>query len=302
MRTTNVRSVRNIRTTTSFVAAALAGALGVALLSGTVQAGHNGSPALIQSAIASGSADAIEAELERSEYLVCAACTDMVLPLVDHLDYGVRKAASWWLARRGIRQQVTVDMLNRLAQPDSTQARNAADVLGEFANPSTVPALSAALSNPIFTGEARAAMAKALGSINMPSAAPALTSALGDSSPAVKAAALLALQRVGIGFTQATLAEPLLTDADEQVRAQAALTFGMVLRSRTGVQASSVQALVNTLANDPSALVRQKAAWSLGEIGASASLARAGLQQAAASDASPFVRSLARAAIGKLTP
>jgi hypothetical protein len=47
--------------------------------------------------------------------------------------------------------------------------------------------------------------------------------------------------------------------------------------------------------------VRKKAAWSLGEIGAPASVAGPALQAAAANDASPFVRSLARASISRLT-
>jgi len=47
--------------------------------------------------------------------------------------------------------------------------------------------------------------------------------------------------------------------------------------------------------------VRKKAAWSLGEMGAPAVQAAAGLQQAATADASPLVRSLAEVAIGKLT-
>ena len=54
-------------------------------------------------------------------------------------------------------------MLNRLGQPDSVAARNAADVLGEFHYVSSIPALSAALSNPVFSSEARAHMAAALG-------------------------------------------------------------------------------------------------------------------------------------------
>ena len=40
--------------------------MGGVFAAGTAQAGHNGSPALIKSAIASNSVDAIEAELERS--------------------------------------------------------------------------------------------------------------------------------------------------------------------------------------------------------------------------------------------
>ena len=103
---------------------------GLLLGAGTAFAGHGGSPQAIQSAIAADSIDTIQAELERAEHLVCAACTDMVRPLVDHPSYRVRQAAAWWLARRGTSREVYVDMLNRLAQPDSVLARNAADESG----------------------------------------------------------------------------------------------------------------------------------------------------------------------------
>jgi HEAT repeat protein len=232
---------------------------------------------------------------------VCAACSDLVVPLVDHLDYRVRKVAAWWIARRGINKQVYVSMLNRLSQPDSFQARNAADVLGELGYSGAVPALSAAMTNPVYTGEARGAMARALGSIGRTDAVPALVGALSASEPEVKAGALVALRQIQ-GFRQADAAAPLLGDADEQVRAEAALTLGSVLRTgKTGVQPAGVSELLATLARDPSADVRKKAAWSLGEMGAPSGAAAAGLQTAAASDPSPAVRSLAHIAISKLS-
>ena len=275
--------------------------MGGVFAAGTAQAGRNGSPALIKSAIASNSVDAIEAELERSEYLVCAACSDLVTPLVDHLDYRVRKVAAWWIARRGINKQVYVAMLGRLSQPDSFLARNAADVLGELGYAGAVPALSAAMSNPIYSAEARAAMARALGSIGRPDAAPALVGVLASPDPAVKASALSALRQIQ-GFHQPDAAAALLTDADEQVRAEAALTLGATLRTgKTGVQPAGVSQLLATLATDPSSDVRKKAAWSLGEMGAPASAAAPGLQAAASQDPSPAVRSLAHIAISKLT-
>ena len=265
-----------------------------AMFSGPPVAARGGSPQAIQSAIAANSVDAIQAELERSEYLVCAGCTDMVLPLVDHLSYRVRQAAAWWLARRATSHDVYVAMLTRLSQPDSVKARNAADVLGEFKYAAAIPALGAALSNPIFTGEARAAMAQALGAIGRSAAAAPLTQALADSEPLVKAASLQALRTVD-GFHDGTVAIPLLADADELVRGEAAVTIGMLHAQ------PAASALVQVVAHDPSALARRKAAWSLGEIGAPASIAGDALEQAAGGDANPFVRSLAAAAIGKLT-
>src|ERR1035438_681305 len=65
-------------------------------------AGTGGSPQAIQQAISANSVDAIKAELERAEFLVCAACVDLVTPLVDHPDARVRQVAAWWLARRAV--------------------------------------------------------------------------------------------------------------------------------------------------------------------------------------------------------
>jgi len=279
--------------------AALIIVLGVALAAGaagTAQAGRGGTAGDILAAIQANSPDAIQAELEHTEYLVCAACTQMVLPLVDHPVYRVRQAAAWWLARRATSRQVYVSMLSRLSQPDSALARNAADVLGELGYPSAIPALGAGLSNPIFSGEARAAMARALGSIGRPEATQPLVDALGASDPMVKASALVALRTVQ-GFHDATPAAALLGDADQQVRSEAAVSIGM-LRTQN---ATTVSGLLAALGNDPSAAVRRTAAWALGQVGAPAATAGPALQAAAQSDANPTVRSIAQAAISQLT-
>jgi HEAT repeat protein len=184
-------------------------------------------------------------------------------------------------------------MLTRLGQPDSVKARNAADFLGELANPQAIDALGAALSNPVFDAQARAAMARALGTIRRPAAAGPLMGALGDSEPAVREAALSAIRKID-GFRDGTVALPLLGDSAEGVRVQAIFT---VAELRT---ASAAQGLVQVLQNDPSPAVRKRAAWALGEIHAPASVVGQALSQAAESDSSPMVRSLALAALSAL--
>jgi hypothetical protein len=274
--------------------AILAASLVAAAAQRPALAGHGGSYQAIKTAIDANSVDAIQAELERAEHLVCAGCTDIVVPLIDHLNYRVRQAAAWWLARRGVSHgPVYVSMLNRLAQPDSVAARNAADVLGEFRAGSAIPALSAALTNPIFTGEARAAMAHALGQIGRSDVAAPLTQALADSDPLVKAASLQALREVD-GFNNGMVAVPLVKDGDAVVRGEAATTIGML-----HTQAASA-ALVAAL-SDPEPAVRKKAAWALGNVGAPVNVAGPALQTVATSDPNPFVRSLAQVAISKLT-
>jgi hypothetical protein len=273
---------------------AIVASLGLALVAGrSANAGTGGNASTIQQAIASNSVDSIKAELERTEFLVCAACVDLVTPLVDHPDYRVREVAGWWLARRAIAKQVQVAMLNRLSQPDSTAALNAADVLGAFHYVSSIPALGAALSNPLFSGAARAEMAKALGTIGRPAGTQYLTTALADSDPQVRSASLLALRTIP-GFHDGSVAAPLISDGDAGVRSDAVVTVGMFK------YAGGAPALVAAL-SDPSQTVRKKAAWALGEIGASSSTAGPALQNAAANDPSPLVRSLAKAALSKLT-
>ena len=283
----NVISKRGGRLTALAIAAALA------LAAAPAHAGHGSSPQAVVSAIASGSADAIKSELERAEYLVCAACVDYVTPLIDSDDASVREVAGWWLVRRGVSRHIFADMLARLGQPDSVKARNAADILASFSFPSAIPALGAALSNPLFTSEARVAMAHALGVIRRPAAAAPLAGVLADADAQVRAAALSALRKVE-GFTDGSVATGMLADGDENVRVQAIFTVAQ-LRTQ-----AAVPGLVQVLQSDPSASVRKRAAWALGQMNAPASVAAPALTQASTSDASPFVRSLARAALASL--
>src|SRR5262245_41472480 len=234
--------------------------LGISLAAaGSAVAGRGSSPIAVQRAIASGSVDAIQSELERAEHLVCVSCVDMVRPLIDNSDQRIRQVAAWWLARRGVARQVRVEMLTRLSQPDSTAARNAADVLGEFHYSSSIPALAAALSNPVYSSEARAHMAQALGRISRPAVVAPLTSALTTGDAVVKIAAMQALQSIA-GLRDGSAVAPLLGDGDLNVRAEAATTLGMFH------DASGTAALVTTLQTDSSPIVRKRAAWALGEI------------------------------------
>jgi hypothetical protein len=269
--------------------------LGISLsAAGTAVAGRGSSPQAVQLAIQSGSPDAIKSELERAEHLVCVSCVDMVMPLLDNNNQGIREVAAWWIARRGVARTVRVQMLTRLGQPDSVAARNAADVLGELHYVSSIPALSAALSNPVFSSEARAHMAAALGRISRPEVVAPLTGALSVNDGVVQVAAMRALQSIA-GLRDGAAVSPLLTNGDAGVRAEAATTLGMFH------DANATSALVTALQNDASPIVRKRAAWALGEIHANTVVAGPALQAAVANDASPFVRSLAAAALTRLS-
>ncbi len=278
----------------------------VAAVAEPAHAGRGSSPAAIGRAIGSGSADAITSELERAEHLVCAGCVPLVRPLVDHADRRVREVAAWWLVRRGLRRSLVADMARRLEGGDSIKARNGADVIGATRCPEAIAHLSAALDRRALDGDARSAIARALGAIGDLAALPALSSALAAPEAQVRAAALESLRELR-GFDDAGAALGALSDADAGVRVEAIYTIGATrqraLQGPSGAALASAltQKLAQIVGGDPNAGVRRKAAWALGEIGAPADLAGPALGQAAHKDADPLVRSIANAALGKLT-
>jgi HEAT repeat protein len=168
------------------------------------------------------------------------------------------------------------------------------------------------LGSDVYDGTARAAIARALGRIGLPEALPALRKALSARESIVRAAAVEGLRNIeGLADTAgAAAALPALSDVDADVRAEAAYTIGSLRRhALTGEAAATDAAAKNAVvvqlgrlvSTDPSALVRKRAAWALGEIGASATLVAAALEQAATHDSDPLVRSIAGAALGSLS-
>jgi HEAT repeat protein len=273
-------------------------AIGFMLLSATAFAGRGGSTIAIEQAAASGSVDAVLAELERAEYLACTSCIDAVLKLVDNPSARVRQAAGWWLTKRGVRTVVIADMSARLKEQDPIAARNAADVLRGLKDPSTLPQLAAYLAAPLDEESGKAA-ALAIGEIGDPTGLKALAGALGSPLAGVRAQAVASLRdlRAPIGKSAVSTADATLMalfgDADAGVRMQAAYTAGH-WKDR-----AAVTPLAQLVAprQEQDARVRKAAAWALGEIGDGAG--RAALT-AAGSDADPLVRSVANAALGRL--
>jgi HEAT repeat protein len=275
----------------SIISRLVPGLVIVALAAGTADAGRGGSGGRIRNAVQSGSVDAIIAEIERTERLVCGDCIDIVTDLLDHDRYEVREVAAWWFAKRpALAADMKARSLADLRDADARVVRNAADFLGTLRHRDAVSALGAAAARPDLAPEARRHVVRALGTIAHASANPALTAAMRDSDATVRWAALEGWLAV-LGQRGATPAVALVSDGDAAVRAKAAAVIGNLR------EAGGRAALEAAVTGDSDAVVRRNAAWALGRIGDRAS--RAALE-AASSDASPLVRTTARAALQSL--
>src|SRR5690349_12848421 len=63
-------------------------------------AGKGGNADRIRDAVNSTSVDAITAEIERAESIMCPDCVPIVTNLLEDNRYAVREVAAWWFAKR----------------------------------------------------------------------------------------------------------------------------------------------------------------------------------------------------------
>jgi HEAT repeat protein len=281
-----------MRLHTNIARAFLALTLVAGLVPSVAQAGRGSSYSQIMSAIQTGNADVISFELERAERLVCGACVEPVMNLLDSDDARIREVAAWWFARRPAQKAEIHDLaVARLYADDSTLARNAADALGTFRHPQALPALAYAAGRTDLSAEARAHAVQAVGTIGHPAGLPTVVAAMQDGDATVRLAAVRAYDSLR-GDRDAAPVVALVGDADVTVRREA---IGVVGRYR---QAAARPALEVVLTSDNDEMARRNAAWALGMIGDEAS--RAVLTAAAKGDASSLVRSVATAAITRL--
>jgi HEAT repeat protein len=278
-------------------------AAGLMGMPGLASAGIDGTTGKIQSAVQSNSVDAIVSELERAENIPERGAFDTVVKLIDHDSERVREAAGWWLGRRGVRQQVIAMAELRLNAQDPTAARNVLDTLRGMREPATLDLITSYVAHPLDEQSGVAGL-RAMGAIGSPKSVAGIAPALGSAMIGVRAQALRTVRelRAPVGqrvVTVGTAYIPLLTDASDAVRREAALTLGYL--GQNGLNPDPVSSGVNALAaavqNDASAKVRKAAAWALGEIGSPAG--RAALQGAAV-EGDALVRSVATAALGRL--
>ncbi len=254
-------------------------------------AGRGGSAGLIKSAVASGSVDAIVAEVERSEKLMCEECLDTMIALTEHPRAEVRDVAAWWFAKRpGAAKIMVSQMKDDLALGGSIKVRNAADFVGRIRDFEALPNLQTALSRTDINAEAKVAIVKAVGFMAHPDGNAILTTAMSDGAPEVRAAAATAWRDI-LGQVTARPLIGLLSDGDARVRAQAATVLGAYGELDARVT------LEQLVMHDSDVFVRRNAAWALGRIGRiESSIALTFALQ----DSSGLVRGVARGAIASL--
>jgi len=254
-------------------------------------AGKGGSAAAIQAAVRSTSTDAIIAEVERAEGLMCTECIQTLTNLTEDARYEVREVAAWWFAKRpALKDMLAAQFVGELPQGDTIKVRNAADFLGRTKTYTALPQLRAAIHRSDLGVEAKLALVRAAGFMAHTGGNEVLTTAMADGDAGVRAAAVVAWPDV-LGQKTAQPVVALLGDRDARVRSVAAgVIGGMVEQGARG----TLEALV---VQDPDSTVRRNAAWALGQLGNAAS--RAALQQAT-NDPSGLVRGVAKAALAGL--
>jgi len=240
-------------------------ALMLAATSAPAFAGKGGSAAQIKDAVRSGSVDAIVAEVERAESLICEECMDTMVNLTEDSRFEVREVAAWWFAKRpGAKAIMVSQMKDDLAGADSLHVRNAADFVGRVREYSALPALRIAIKRTGLTADAKVAIVRAVGFMAHIDGNGILQQAMTDSEPTVRAAAITAWRDI-LGQTDVTPIVGMLTDSDAAVRAQAAIILGAY-----GSRAAR-EGLEGLVVTDKDPVVRRNAAWALGKIGSAQS-------------------------------
>jgi HEAT repeat protein len=267
-------------------------AVAFVLLAGApAYAGKGGSNGQIVAAVKSGSVDAIVAEVERAEALVCPDCVGTVINLLEDNRFQVREVAAWWFAKRpGAKEQLATQFKAELATAGSISVRNAADFLGRVRQFDALPQLRVAIKRADLSAEAKLAIVRAVAFMAHIDGNDVLLTAMNDGDASVRAAAVSAWREI-LGQLDVKPLVAKLGDSDAKVRAAAATVIGVYGEPSARTQ---LEQLVTT---DGDAFVRRNAAWALGRIGSAES---AQALRTAANDSSGIVRGYASAALASL--
>jgi HEAT repeat protein len=254
-------------------------------------AGKGGSAGKIAAAVNSGSVDAIVAEVERAEGLVCPDCMGTMMNLLEDNRFAVREVAAWWFAKRpGAKEQLATTFKVELVNGASIDVRNAADFLGRVRQFDALPQLRTAIARTDLSAEAKLSIVRAVGFMAHIDGNSVLLTAMNDADASVRAAAVGAWREI-LGQLDVKPLVAKLGDADAKVRAAAANVIGVY------GEPSARVALEQLVTTDADPFVRRNSAWALGRIGSADSAAAL---RTAANDSSGIVRGFASAALATL--
>ena len=254
-------------------------------------AGKGGSNAKLVAAVNSGSVDAIVAEVERAEALVCPDCMATMVGLLDDDRFAVREVAAWWFAKRpGVKTKLATQFKAELTTADSINVRNAADFLGRVRQFDALPQFRTAIARTDLSADAKVAIVRAVGYMAHIDGNSVLLTAMNDGEASVRAAAVGAWREL-LGQVDVKPLVPRLSDSDAKVRAAAATVIGVYGEPSARV---TLEQLVTT---DADPFVRRNSAWALGRIGSTESAAAL---RTASNDTSGIVRGFASAALASL--
>jgi HEAT repeat protein len=255
--------------------------------------------AMLSLIMAPGSAapTAIWTMLEHGERVECLECIPYVGKMLYDGNPKTREISAWWLRRRifGVfgPGQVYQQTINAVTdQKQSELARAyAANALGEFLEGAGIAPVSQALTTD-GSAVVRLAAANALIRLNTQGPNQELATALGDSDEKVRLAALNGATHINV-FTGVDQIAALISDPSAVVRRRAAETLGTM---KLGDAVVGLIAITSPT-NEPDAGVRAAALWALGQIADPQARAAALLAQ---SDTDPGVRDAAGIALNRL--
>jgi len=240
---------------------------------------------------------AIWTMLEHGERVECMACIPYVSKMLYASNPKTREISAWWLRRRifGVfgKGEVYEQTVNTVSdQTKSPLSRAyAANALGEFLEGAGIEPVSTALVKDS-SATVRLAAANALIRLNNQGPNSELSTALADTDVDVRLAALNGVTHINV-FSNVDRVVGLISDSSALVRRRAAQTLG-TLRS-----VDSVLGLIalTSPTTESDAGVRAAAVWALGQIGDSQAKDAV---LAAQDDSDSSVRDAARIALRRL--
>ena len=239
---------------------------------------------------------AIWTMLEHGERVECMACIPYVSKMLYNSNAKTREISAWWLRRRifGVfgKGEAYEQTVNAVSTGKTELTRAyAANALGEFLEGAGIEPVGGALLNDT-SPMVRLAAANALIRLNSQGLHSELSTALADKDEEVRLAALNGVTHINV-FSDVDRVVALISDPSAVVRRRAAQTLGTLKSS------DAVLGLIALTApgTEGDAGVRAAAVWALGQI---ADVQARGAVMAATNDTDSGVRDAASVALYRL--